>query len=71
MKKLNVIGLVIFALGAFLIIGYGIYEFVSRFLGDTEVPVVIRYGLAAAIAGLIIIIISLIQERIKDKDKEN
>ena len=71
MKKLNIVGLTIFTAGMLLITAYGVYEFVSKFLGDTSVPVIIRYGITAIIAGLIILIISLVLERIKDKEKEN
>lgn len=66
MKPLNILGLTIFSAGILLLAGFGFYEF----LKDTTVPLVVRWGSAGLILGVLIILISLIIERRKDKQKE-
>ncbi len=65
MKKLNIIGLIIFFGGLASLSGYSLYKFFE----DSNVPVLVRWGTVALIVGAIIILISLIDERIKDKKK--
>jgi len=63
MKPLNILGLIIFSAGALALIGFGLYEFFE----DTTVPLIIRWGIICLILGTIIMLISLIIERLKDK----
>ncbi len=63
MKPLNVLGLIIFSLGGLALIGFGLYSFFD----DTTVPLIIRWGITGLILGTIIMLISLIIERLKDK----
>ena len=63
MKPLNVLGLTIFSVGGLALIGFGLY----RFFEDTTVPLIVRWGIIGLILGTIIMLISLIIERIKDK----
>ena len=64
MKPLNILGLIIFFAGVFALIGFGLYKFFE----DSTIPVIVRYGIIAVILGVIIILISLIRERIKEKN---
>ncbi len=64
MKPLNVLGLTIFSVGGLALIGFGLY----RFFEDTTVPLIVRWGIIGLILGTIIMLISLIIERIKDKE---
>lgn len=64
MKPLNILGLIIFSGGLLALIGFGLYEFFK----DSTVPVVVRWGIIAIILGVIIILISLIKERLKEKN---
>ena len=64
MKGLNILGLIIFFAGLLAIFGYGLYKFFE----DTSVPIVIRFGIIAIILGIIIILISLIKERLNEKN---
>jgi len=64
MKPLNILGLVIFSAGALALIGFGFYNFFQ----ESDVPVLVRWGIIAIISGIIIILISLIKERLKEKD---
>jgi len=64
MKPLNILGLTIFSAGTLVLIGFGLYKFFE----DSTVPIIVRYGIIAVILGVIIILISLIIERIKEKN---
>ena len=63
MKPLNVLGLIVFFIGIFILIGFGLYKFFE----DMEVPFIVKWGITAIILGVIIILISLIKERLKEK----
>jgi hypothetical protein len=63
MKFLNILGLTLFFLGTIILISFGLYEFFR----DTTIPAIIRYGIIAIILGIIIIISSLIKERLKEE----
>jgi len=63
MKFLNILGLTLFSLGIVVLVGFGLYKFFQ----DTTIPAIIRYGIIAVILGVIIILISLIKERLKEK----
>jgi len=62
MKILKTLGLSIFCLCLLVLTGFGIYEF----LKDSTIPLVAKWGTAGLILGIIMVIISLIIERIKD-----
>ena len=64
MKPLNVLGLIIFSFGGLALIGFGLYKFFE----DTTVPLIVRWGIIGLILGTIIMLISLIIERLKDKE---
>jgi len=57
-------GWVLFSLGAIILMAYGAWHFLNDFLFDTSVSAVIRFGLAALVLGLIIILVSIIRERL-------
>ena len=63
MKLLSILGLIFFSIGTIILISFGLYKFFE----DTTIPTIIRYGVIAIILGTIIILISLIKERIKEK----
>ncbi len=62
MKILKILGLSIFCLCFLVLAGFSTY----KFLEDSTIPLVIKWGIVGLILGMIIIIISLIIERIKD-----
>lgn len=66
MKPLTILGLIIFSAGGLFLIGFALYKFFE----DTTVPLVIRWGIIALILGTMIMLTSLVIERIKDKGKE-
>ena len=64
MKFLNILGLIIFSAGTLALVGFGLYEFFK----DSTVPPIVRWGIIGIILGVIIILISLIKERLKEKE---
>jgi len=62
MKILKILGLSIFCLCFLVLTGSGIHEF----LKDSTIPLVVKWGIVGLILGMIIVIISLVIERIKD-----
>lgn len=63
MKPLNIFGLVILFTGIFILLGFGLYKFFI----DISISIVVRLGIIAIILGVIIILISLIRERLNEK----
>jgi len=63
MKKLNIIGLIIFFSGLASLLGFSLYKFFE----DKNVPIVVRWGTTGLIIGIIILLISLTLERLKEK----
>lgn len=62
MKILKILGLSIFCLCFLLLTGFGMY----RFLEDSTIPFMIKWGTIGLILGIIMVLISLIIERVKD-----
>ena len=67
MKPLNILGLTIFSVGGLALIGFGLYKVLYSFFQDASVPLAIKWGITGLILGIIIMLISLIIERVKDK----
>lgn len=62
MEFLNILGLILFSLGIVILVGFSLYKFFQ----NPTIPIIIRYGIVAVIWGTIIILISLIRERLKE-----
>ena len=67
MKPFNTVGLTIFSVSALVLIIFGLYKFFGEIFKDTSMPVVVRWAIIGVILGIIIILISLVIERIKEK----
>ncbi len=65
------IGFIVLVLAAVLLIGNGIYHLVIELFIDTEISLIIKVGIFGIIIGIMLLIIGLIIERIKDKKNEN
>lgn len=62
MRILKILGLSILCLCFLILTGFSTY----KFLEDSTIPLIIKWGIVGLILGMIMIIISLIIERIKD-----
>ncbi len=67
MKPLNVLGLTIFAAGGLALAGFGLYKFSNVFLKDESISLIVKWAIIGLILGTVIILISLIIERIRDQ----
>ncbi len=67
MKPLNVLGLTVFSVGGLALISFALYKFLYAFFQDSSVPLVIKWGITGLILGTLIMLFSLIIERVKDK----
>ena len=71
MKPINIVGLVILSAGALILAGFGLYKLVDAFLAsDSTLPAIVKWGITGIILGVIVILISLIVERIRDRKEE-
>lgn len=65
MNKLRSLGILIFIAGILILIIYAMYELFQA----SDVPLIIKYSLTAVFIGLIVILCSLISERLKEVKK--
>ena len=53
-----------------LILGYGAYHFATVFLADSEVPIVLRFGTAGLLLGLLLLLLGALRERIRARSTD-
>ncbi len=63
MKVFNILGLTILSAGVLGLFGFVLYKFFQ----DIEVHSIVKWGIVAIILGAVIILISFISERVKEK----
>jgi len=68
------LGWILLSVGAIILIACGLYEFLSQFFADPEVSLLVKVGVSALGLGFIILLVSIIRERIfsyrRDRYKE-
>jgi hypothetical protein len=68
------IGWIVFSIGSVILLTYGICQMVQSILADTEMIGIVKVGLFALIAGAVILLVSVIREKVfvgrKDKYRE-
>ena len=67
MKIINVIGLVFLSAGVLIISGWSLYKMMLAI----DVSPVIKWGIVSIVIGIIIILISLINERTKESKNKD
>lgn len=63
-------GWILTGIGAVLLAGYGVFEASREFWTDPTVPLVVRVGAGAGGAGVLVLLVSLIRERLMLRKKE-
>ena len=58
------IGWIIFTVGAVILITYGLFKAVESILSDTQLVGIVKVGILAAIAGLVILFVSVLREKL-------
>jgi len=57
-------GWILISLGAILLLSYGAFQFVESFLLDSPVSWVVKVGAAVLVSGLVVLLVSLVRERL-------
>jgi hypothetical protein len=65
------LGLTIFWVSVAALFGYGIFELISSFFLKSDEPLMIKLGITGLILGILLMLISLVFERISDKKSEH
>ena len=63
MKRFEVFGSILVIFGSGILAGYGMYAFIQAY----EIPLLIRFGSVVFFVGVIIILLSLVKERLLEK----
>jgi hypothetical protein len=63
-------GWVVLSLGVILLMGYGAWHFTSDFLLNSEVSIVLRLGTGAVLLATIILLVSVLRERLFTRKNE-
>jgi len=58
------IGWILLSVGAIILLSFGAFHFVQDFLLDPEPHLIIKIGVSAAILGVIILLVSVLRERL-------
>ncbi len=66
MKNTQILGVSLLVLGILIIVGYGLYLFALA----EDVPLIIRTGVIVIFLGIVVVLLSLIRERLRDLKKE-
>lgn len=56
---------VLLSIGGTILVGFGLWQLVSEFFLNAEVPLLLRLGLGITIAGSAVLFVSLIRERMR------
>jgi predicted anti-sigma-YlaC factor YlaD len=57
-------GWLLASLGLLLVVGYALFRLLSGFLVNPEIPIVLRGGIALVVAGVVVLAVSLVRERL-------
>ncbi|HDQ00369.1 MAG TPA: hypothetical protein ENN22_14475 [bacterium] len=58
------IGWIVFSIGAVILITYGLFKAVESVITDTQLELVLKIGIIAVIAGLVILLVSVAREKL-------
>ncbi|MBM3285162.1 MAG: hypothetical protein FJY81_04755 [Candidatus Aminicenantes bacterium] len=64
------LGWILLSLGAIILLFFGAYKMVEEIIKDTTVPLVLKVGLLVFLAGVVILLISVIREQFFLRKKE-
>jgi hypothetical protein len=64
------IGWILLSLGAIILLSFGVWHYFQDFLLDSEVPLLIRTGVSVAALGAIVLLVSVLRERLFIRKRE-
>ena len=68
-KIVFVTGVLLLILGIGVICGYASYSYVTKFMTNDDIPLIIRFAGIFVPLGMIILLLSVIVDRIKSKER--
>jgi len=66
MKNIQILGVSLLVLGILIMVGYGLYHFAIA----EDIPLLIKTGVIVIFLGIVVVLLSLIRERLRDLKKE-
>jgi predicted anti-sigma-YlaC factor YlaD len=64
------IGWILFSVGAIILLFFGGYKMVESLIQDPTTPLLLKVGILAALAGVIVLLVSVLRERIFVRKRE-
>jgi len=61
---------ILFSVGAIILITYGIYHFIETLIVDQQLSGIVKFGIVAVIAGVVILLISVAREKLIVRQKD-
>ncbi len=58
------VGWILVSLGAIIVVSYGVWTGLQELLGDTEMPLIVKAGVAALGVGAVVLLVSVVREKI-------
>jgi len=58
------LGWIFLSIGAIILLGFGAWELFDKFLLETSMPMLLRFGVGVGIIGVIILLVSILRERL-------
>ena len=64
------IGIVLILVGFLTLLGYGMYSLVVAIYSTEDIPLIIRLAVPIIIGGLMVLIVSVVRDRLRDRSNE-
>lgn len=64
------IGWIIFSIGCIILLTYGIFKAIESIIADPQLEGIVKFGILAAIAGIVILLVSVFREKLFTRKKD-
>tara|TARA_B100000029_G_scaffold504881_1_gene584562 strand:- start:114 stop:347 length:234 start_codon:yes stop_codon:yes gene_type:complete len=70
MRNMARIGIVLILVGFLTLLGYGMYSLLVVIYSTEDIPLIIRMAVPIIIGGLMVLIVSVVRDRLRDRRNE-
>ena len=70
MRNMARIGIVLILVGFLTLLGYGMYSLLVVIYSTEDIPLIIRLAVPIIIGGLMVLIVSVVRDRLRDRRNE-
>tara|TARA_Y100000590_G_scaffold18244_1_gene21673 strand:+ start:2674 stop:2907 length:234 start_codon:yes stop_codon:yes gene_type:complete len=70
MRNMARIGIVLILVGFLTLLGYGMYSLLVIIYSTEDIPLIIRMAVPIIIGGLMVLIVSVVRDRLRDRRNE-